>query len=87
MLDNFLNYINKGSADDYMQCIATFRQANNFAVVLSLLFKFSIYGLLLINGYWSSPSDQICSNLYGAFYIGGKTSILKLDQQTRFFLF
>ena len=64
-----------------MQYIATFGQANDFAVVLLLLlFKFSIYGLLLINGYWSSPSDQICSNLYGAFYIGGKTSILKLDQ-------
>ena len=72
MLDNFLNYINKGSADDYMQCIATFRQANNFAVVLLMLFKFSIYGLLLlINGYWSSPGDQICSNLYGVLSISG----------------
>ena len=71
MLDNFLNYINKGSADDYMQCIATFRQANNFAVVLLMLFKFSINGLLLINGYWSSPGDQICSNLYGVLSISG----------------
>ena len=44
-----------------MQYIATFGQANDFAVVLLLLlFKFSLYGLLLINGYWSSPSHQIC---------------------------
>ena len=69
-LDNILNYINKGSIDDYMQCIATFRQANNFAVVLLLLlFKFSIYGLLLIDGCWSSPSDQICSNLYAVSFL------------------
>ena len=61
MLDNFLNYINKDSVDDYMQYIATFGQANDFAVVLLLLLlKFSLYGLLPINGYWSSPSHQIC---------------------------
>ena len=55
-----------------MQCIATFREANNPVVVLLLLlFKFSIYGLLVINGYWSSPSDQICSNLYGVLSISG----------------
>ena len=71
MLDNFSNYIKKGSVDDYMQCIATFRQANKFAVVLLMLFKFSINGLLLINGYWSSPGDQICSNLYGVLSISG----------------
>ena len=56
-----------------MQCIATFRQANNFVVVLLLLlFKLSIYGLLLIKGYWASPSNQICSNLYGVLSISGE---------------
>ena len=30
-----------------------------------------IYDLLLINDYWSSPSDQICSNLYSVLSISG----------------